>query len=675
MFVGTSDPSGSVTGLAGSLFFRDTGATGELYLNTSAGTGTTWSQITTGGTVTLQDAYEAGNTIVMDATNGNFDVSGTEAISLDASASSNFTVDNAQLLLSTTTAGNVTITSASDVDINGATNILLDAGAFISLDAVTSSNFTVTGNDAGAIDLTLASTNAGAGTGNVLVSADDEVDLTSGGLMDVNAGANLDIDVTGTFDMLSTGAFSIDGTGASNVSADAGDLALSTTTSGSVLMDGVDGVELNSTSGAINIGNDADAQAINLGTGAAARTITVGNATGATAVDFDAGTGAYSFDSTVGGSAALFSLSTTGADGDAVEWYVSDLDPSAAAGIAAPVGSTLWRDSGGAGTTGELWLKTGAADTAWEQVATGNTGETLQQAYENGNTIVTDTTNGDFDVSGTEAISLDAGAASNFTVDSADLTLSTTTSGELDLTSAGLMDINAGANLDLDVTGTMDLDSTGAFSIDGTGASNVTADSGNLTLSTTTSGTLDMTSAADIQMTFATNTASAMVIDDGTNDFMTFDSTTGSLAVEVNQFLDIVGSGAGITLTAGTTITAGQLVTIEDTTGDVILADSNTGTTIDGLCIGVAAEGATATNPVKIYTVPGGLVQVTFAAAPPAARNGDPVFVSQTAGQATLTAPTGSGNVVYVVGILQGADGVTTTPTVVYQPQFISIRP
>jgi hypothetical protein len=126
---------------------------------------------------------------------------------------------------------------------------------------------------------------------------------------------------------------------------------------------------------------------------------------------------------------------------------------------------------------------------------------TLQDAYENGNTIVTSTTFGDLDVSGTEAISLDAQSASNFTVDSASLVISTTTSGELDLTSAGLMDVNAGAALDVDVTGTMDFLSTGAFSIDGTGASNVTATSGILTLSTLTSGDLDITSADAVNIT------------------------------------------------------------------------------------------------------------------------------------------------------------------------------
>ncbi|MEP1095346.1 MAG: hypothetical protein ABJG78_09570, partial [Cyclobacteriaceae bacterium] len=81
-----------------------------------------------------------------------------------------------------------------------------------------------------------------------------------------------------------------------SVSADGNPVMISTTTTGSIQLDGIGGVDLNSTGGAINIGNDGDANAINLGTGAAARTISVGNVTGATAVNLDAGTGGISLD-------------------------------------------------------------------------------------------------------------------------------------------------------------------------------------------------------------------------------------------------------------------------------------------------------------------------------------------------------------------------------------------
>lgn len=48
-----------------------------------------------------------------------------------------------------------------------------------------------------------------------------------------------------------------------------------------------------------------------------------------------------------------------------IQWLLVDDDPSADTGTAAPVGSLASRDNAG---TGELWFKTGEADTAWTQV-------------------------------------------------------------------------------------------------------------------------------------------------------------------------------------------------------------------------------------------------------------------------------------------------------------------
>jgi len=151
------------------------------------------------------------------------------------------------------------------------------------------------------------------------------------------------------------------------------------------------------------------------------------------------------------------------------------------------------------GTGGQVLTTNGAGTLSW--TTPGGGVSDLQGAYDGGNTIVTSPTSGDLDVSGTEAISLDSLSASNFTVDSADLVLSTTTSGELDLTSAGLMDVNAGAGLDIDVTGTFDMLSTGAFSIDGGAGSNVSTTGADLTLSTLTTGDVLVTAADDIRLT------------------------------------------------------------------------------------------------------------------------------------------------------------------------------
>lgn len=325
-------------------------------------------------------------------------------------------------------------------------------------------------NNAGVATLTLGS----AGTAVTTVAgATLDINVTNpvtiASSLVVEDGGNPDVRIAGTAGAgtidTATGALSLVGASGLNATATTGNVAI-TSTAAAVTIDGAGLVEINSSGAAINIGNDADAFAINVGTGAAARSITVGNATGATSVNLDSGTGGFTFDSTVGGGAAFATVTTSGADGDSVSWFVSDLDPSAGAGVAAPVGSMLWRDQAGGGTVGQVWVKTGAADTAWEQVRTGTSGaDTLQTAYVNGNTIVTDAGNGPLDVSGTEAISLDAGAASNFTVTGGNLVLETVTSGSVDVNSAAAVTIDSTTGMSLTSGGTASFQSAGAMSI------------------------------------------------------------------------------------------------------------------------------------------------------------------------------------------------------------------
>lgn len=70
-------------------------------------------------------------------------------------------------------------------------------------------------------------------------------------------------------------------------------------------------------------------------------------------------------------------------DGTSAGILVGTVDPSAGGGVVAPEGSLFLRD---AGASGSLYVKTGAAATAWSAVGTGGS-DTLQQAYVAGNTI------------------------------------------------------------------------------------------------------------------------------------------------------------------------------------------------------------------------------------------------------------------------------------------------
>jgi len=125
-----------------------------------------------------------------------------------------------------------------------------------------------------------------------------------------------------------------------------------------------------------------------------------------------------------------------------------------------------------------------------------------------------------FDIDGTTfdalmagGISLDASSASNFTVDGAALTLSTTTSGDVNITSAGDI-VETSTTLTQNVT-TFDMNASGAFTLDGAANSFIRTTAADLTLQTIGSGGIAF---KDWDM------AAAMPLTDPSNVAFTFDA-------------------------------------------------------------------------------------------------------------------------------------------------------
>lgn len=133
-----------------------------------------------------------------------------------------------------------------------------------------------------------------------------------------------------------------------------------------------------------------------------------------------------------------------------------------------------------------------------------------------------------------------------------------------------------------------------------------------------------------------------------------------------------VSASTGQTQTAGEALLAGDLLA-GDTSGQVVKASASFAGN-EWRVIAAATSAASALDSI-VTTVPGRRGPVRFSAAPLAGSNGSTVFLSTSAGLGTLTAPATSGNVVMVVGVLMGADGITTTPDVLLQPQYISRIP
>ena len=174
-------------------------ATGNTYI---AGTLEVDSTTQLDGTVDINNSTTIdGAVISLDATtSANFNIAGNSSSATDlVLGAMNSGAGTASILATAKTEIDLT---APTIDINGTTTI---DGANISLDATTSSNFTVTGASATASDLVLSAANSSTGTAQVQISAKTEIDLTAPNI-DINGAADVSGSLTaGSF--ITTGTF------------------------------------------------------------------------------------------------------------------------------------------------------------------------------------------------------------------------------------------------------------------------------------------------------------------------------------------------------------------------------------------------------------------------------------------------------------------------------------
>lgn len=586
------------------------------------------------GAQSLQAAYDGtnpvapdGNQIItanstaidFDLTNGGFTVDGTGAV--------NF--------------GGATPLGSFNLDTTGAVTVDSTGGA-ISIGSNADAQPINIGTGAAARTITIGSTTATTTTVDIIAVA---LDLDSG------AGGTL-ID--------STGVISLDGVGASNFTTSTGDLVLSTTTSGNLDMDAADAVTINAGNegaaagnsvavtagnggGAFNGGviqlnagdsgagatgdggnislNPGDATSTNGGGGSVV--VTTGDHTGTGIPGMLEVTGPNDEDE------AIFTLETTGTNGDKIEMLVGDSDPSGS--ISALAGSLFFRDTG---ATGELYLNTSAGSgNSWEQIQTGAGDTDLQVAYNNGQDIVTTTALGpitftfdtnaagftmDGDAAGVGDVTMGAGTTINtFTVDAAG-PISLDSGGDSNLTATN---ITASTN----VTMTVQADNTGATagdatldllasSTNGSGVINITADN-TVNITTTEASTINVANNAVAQtinvgtggatmdvnigssgnltaVDLAANAASSFTVTDATLTLSTAnaaDASADTVSIRAGNSTAGTAAGAPVTVDAGDGFGTGAGGAISITSGD-----SGTGATGDGGALDLAGGASVA---------------------------------------------------------------------------------
>lgn len=453
-------------------------------------------------------------------------------------------------------------------------------------------------NDGGTATLTLGSSGAAVTTiEGTTLDINVTAPVTIASSLVVEDGGNPDLRFggaagSGTIDT-ATGALVVNGAAGATFSATTGNVAIESVAA-AVTVDAVNNVDINSSGGTLNLGNDADAFGINIGTGAAARTITVGNSTGATALDLVTGTSEVTISSENGGADPILGLTTNGADGANVELFTGDLDPSAGGGVEAPQGSLYLRSNGSA------YLKTGVADTAWSLVEAGAGTVDLQVAYEAGNTITTAVADGDVVIAGTESLQvtatggLDVDTVADFDVTQFDVTV---TGAGYSLNADTLSNISV-TNADLRIgtvgsSGTLILESASAFSGSGSdiavnvGNGEDNGDGGNFILTGGSGGSLSGTG-GDVSLTAGQGGFSG---DGGRIDLFGGSATDG-----VGGVAALTGGAAGGNNAGGAAGVTGGAGAGSGDGGAVVLFAGAAGATGDGGGVQITATNGGATS-------------------------------------------------------------------------------
>jgi hypothetical protein len=104
----------------------------------------------------------------------------------------------------------------------------------------------------------------------------------------------------------------------------------------------------------------------------------------------------------------------------------------------------------------------------------------------------------------------------------------------------------------------------------------------------------------------------------------------------------------------------------------VFRADADHGTLGRRRVMGIALNGAGVGAPVTVHLGHGQIVPVLFAAAPLSTDNGKTIYLSATAGSVQVVPPPGPGLNIFQIGTVVGANGVSTTVNVVFEPQLIA---
>ena len=241
---------------------------------------------TTDGYIELNSSLADSASIVINASNaaGGIDINaGTGGIAIDTTNGFNLTAGAAISI--SNTAGNITLDTPALIDLNAVSGINIgndpDA-APVNIGTSSSVRTVSIGNTIGATAVVINS-----GTGDVNINSQDTIAIDAIGAYTVDAGGVLELNSDG---------------GAISIGNDANNFGMNIGTAGSRVINigntnASSAVNIISGSWGATFGNDASGGEIQIAASANAKTVRVGNSTGGSALFLNAGTGAMTLDS------------------------------------------------------------------------------------------------------------------------------------------------------------------------------------------------------------------------------------------------------------------------------------------------------------------------------------------------------------------------------------------
>lgn len=207
-------------------------------------------------------------------------------------------------------------------------------------------------------------------------------------------------------------------------------------------------------------------------------------------------------------------------------------------------------------------------------------------------------------------------------------------------------------------------DDVGYFAFDGAGA-----------LALTGATTVAIAGSGAVSVAGPDNTAAAIALKGGATTRVTLNTTDGADAFEITaaslHLVPVDGSGALTQAgTAGEALAIGDVVSISGTAGKVFQADANHATTERRDPIGVCTLGAAGDTNATRYAI-GGIAIVTFDGNVETSDIGKRCYLSDTVKKASLTAPTGAGEI-WMLGKVVACPGGAALAQVLIRPQYLS---